>query len=45
MFAVVKVLKEAMPDFGGANLLVTGNVPQGAGLSYSASFEVAIKKR
>ena len=41
---VVKVLKEAMPDFGGANLLVTGNVPQGAGLSASASFEVAILK-
>lgn len=41
---VVKVLKESMPDFGGANLLVTGNVPQGAGLSSSASFEVAILK-
>ena len=41
---VVKVLKEAMPDFAGANLLVTGNVPQGAGLSSSASFEVAILK-
>ncbi|CAI4148660.1 galactokinase [Alteromonas macleodii] len=41
---VVKVLKEAIPDFGGANLLVTGNVPQGAGLSSSASFEVAILK-
>ena len=40
----VKVLKEAIPDFGGANLLVTGNVPQGAGLSSSASFEVAILK-
>lgn len=41
---VVKVLKEAMPDFSGANLLVTGNVPQGAGLSSSASFEIAILK-
>ena len=41
---VVKVLKEAIPGFGGANLLVTGNVPQGAGLSSSASFEVAILK-
>jgi len=41
---VVKVLKEAIPNFGGANLLVTGNVPQGAGLSSSASFEVAILK-
>lgn len=41
---VVKVLKDALPEFGGANLLVTGNVPQGAGLSSSASFEVAILK-
>jgi galactokinase len=41
---VVKVLKEAMPEFSGANLLVTGNVPQGAGLSSSASFEIAILK-
>lgn len=41
---VVKVLKEVMPDFSGANLLVTGNVPQGAGLSSSASFEIAILK-
>lgn len=41
---VVKVLKQAIPDFEGANLLVTGNVPQGAGLSSSASFEIAILK-
>lgn len=41
---VVKVLKDAMPNVGGANLLVTGNVPQGAGLSSSASFEVALLK-
>lgn len=41
---VVKVLKEDFPTVGGANLLVTGNVPQGAGLSSSASFEVAILK-
>ncbi|OJF70089.1 galactokinase [Alteromonas sp. V450] len=41
---VVKVLKDAIPAVGGANLLVTGNVPQGAGLSSSASFEVAILK-
>ncbi|GGF78275.1 galactokinase [Alteromonas lipolytica] len=30
------------PQLGGANLVVTGNVPQGAGLSSSASFEIAI---
>jgi len=41
---VVKVLKNDFPSLGGANLLVTGNVPQGAGLSSSASFEVAILK-
>ena len=41
---VVKVLKDALPDFSGANLVVTGNVPQGAGLSSSASFEIAILK-
>ena len=41
---VVKVLKQDFPAFGGANLLVTGNVPQGAGLSSSASFEVAVLK-
>jgi len=32
------------PDIKGANLVVTGNVPQGAGLSSSASFEIAILK-
>jgi len=32
------------PEIKGANLVVTGNVPQGAGLSSSASFEVAILK-
>lgn len=41
---VIKVLKAAYADVGGANLLVTGNVPQGAGLSSSASFEIAILK-
>jgi galactokinase len=41
---VVKVLKQDFPACGGANLLVTGNVPQGAGLSSSASFEVAVLK-
>jgi len=32
------------PQIKGANLVVTGNVPQGAGLSSSASFEIAILK-
>jgi len=32
------------PEVKGANLIVTGNVPQGAGLSSSASFEIAILK-
>lgn len=39
---VVKSLAELFPALQGANLAVTGNVPQGAGLSSSASFEVAI---
>lgn len=30
--------------FGGADLLLTGNVPQGAGLSSSASLEIAVLK-
>ena len=29
-------------DFGGADLVISGNVPQGAGLSSSASLEVAV---
>ncbi|NVK54169.1 MAG: galactokinase [Alteromonadaceae bacterium] len=41
---VCKVLLELFPDLNGANLAVTGNVPQGAGLSSSASFEVALVK-
>lgn len=41
---VCKVLLEVVPDLKGANLVVTGNVPQGAGLSSSASFEVAVVK-
>ncbi|WP_251122139.1 hypothetical protein [Escherichia coli] len=28
--------------FGGADLVISGNVPQGAGLSSSASLEVAV---
>ncbi|NQY36604.1 MAG: galactokinase [Alteromonadaceae bacterium] len=37
-------LMNKYPDIKGANLVVTGNVPQGAGLSSSASFEIAILK-
>ena len=39
---VCQVVRARYPQLGGANLVVTGNVPQGAGLSSSASFEVAI---
>ncbi|MBU3020620.1 galactokinase [Aestuariibacter sp. A3R04] len=41
---VAKVLLADFPQVGGAELVVTGNVPQGAGLSSSASFEIAILK-
>lgn len=41
---VIKVLHAQMPLPRGADLLVTGNVPQGAGLSSSASFEIALLK-
>lgn len=37
-------LLKAYPNITGADLVVTGNVPQGAGLSSSASFEIAILK-
>lgn len=40
----LRALMETFPDIKGANLVVTGNVPQGAGLSSSASFEIAILK-
>ncbi len=35
-------LMQTYPDIKGADLVVSGNVPQGAGLSSSASFEIAI---
>lgn len=45
---VIKYLKILTEDkkisFGGANLVISGNVPQGAGLSSSASLEVAVGK-
>lgn len=37
-------LMKVYPNITGADLVVTGNVPQGAGLSSSASFEIAILK-
>ncbi|PKI16611.1 galactokinase [Colwellia sp. 12G3] len=40
----LQALMAKYPDIKGANLVVTGNVPQGAGLSSSASFEIAILK-
>jgi galactokinase len=39
---VVKMLAQSGKKLSGANLLVDGNVPQGAGLSSSASIEVAV---
>lgn len=40
----LQALLKKFPDIHGANLVVTGNVPQGAGLSSSASFEITILK-
>ena len=40
----LQALMNKFPDIKGANLVVTGNVPQGAGLSSSASFEIVILK-
>ena len=39
---VVKHLQQRDNTFGGADLVISGNVPQGAGLSSSASLEVAV---
>lgn len=39
---VIKFLQQRNPAFGGADLVISGNVPQGAGLSSSASLEVAV---
>lgn len=41
---VVKHLQKRDNSFGGADLVISGNVPQGAGLSSSASLEVAVGK-
>ncbi len=39
---VVKHLQKRNARFGGADLVISGNVPQGAGLSSSAALEVAV---
>ena len=39
---VVKHLQKRAPEFGGVDMVIAGNVPQGAGLSSSASLEVAV---
>ncbi|AXF75288.1 galactokinase [Erwinia tracheiphila] len=39
---VVKHLQKRNKHFGGVDMVITGDVPQGAGLSSSASLEVAI---
>lgn len=41
---VVKFLQQRDPHTGGADLVISGNVPQGAGLSSSASLEVVMGK-
>jgi len=40
----IQALQNVYPNIQGADLVVSGNVPQGTGLSSSASFEVAILK-
>nr|WP_024967476.1 galactokinase [Pantoea sp. IMH] len=39
---VVKHLQQRSKDFNGVDMVISGNVPQGAGLSSSASLEVAV---
>jgi galactokinase len=41
---VVRLMQQQLGDLPGANLLLNGEVPQGAGLSSSASLEVAVCK-
>jgi galactokinase len=42
VIGVAKMLVESGVQLGGANILLNGDVPQGAGLSSSASLEVAV---
>ncbi|MGR7922421.1 galactokinase [Zobellella denitrificans] len=39
---VVSQLQQRQPRFGGLDLVISGNIPQGTGLSSSASLEVAV---
>lgn len=39
---VIKHMQKYYPKFGGMNLVISGNVPLGAGLSSSASLEVSL---
>ncbi|WP_159566563.1 galactokinase [Budvicia diplopodorum] len=41
---VILFLQQRVDGVGGADLVISGNVPQGAGLSSSASLEVAVGK-
>lgn len=40
----LQALMQSYPNISGADLVVSGNVPQGTGLSSSASFEIALLK-
>jgi galactokinase len=44
VIGVVRLIEHTLGGLPGANLLLHGNVPQGAGLSSSASLEVAVCK-
>lgn len=41
---VILFLRRRAANFGGVDMVISGNVPQGAGLSSSASLEVAVGK-
>ena len=38
----IKYLQDVSKDFSGVNILISGDIPQGAGLSSSASLEIAL---
>ena len=38
----IKCLKDVSKNFSGVNILISGDIPQGAGLSSSASLEIAL---
>ncbi len=41
---VLKIMTSEYPRIRGINIMISGNVPQGAGLSSSAGFEIAVIK-